>query len=279
MNPIISELRTLLKYADTLQDLEYEKKEVERKQTQEIQETFFVKKAVIEYGYLKGLEAKSFVAMQLVVFLLSLGIFLGALSFFQNAWGSFLVSTAVGILLNVWFVLGYKPYKLPDWYLTGAIFYGLLLAFFGSVLLAYASIVFFTETGPFFLVLLGLINIHLVISYLVGGIFPALYNYLDQRAFENETLQTALDALEREKQNALDHIQSELRSYERKIQEAQKSFDAITILPPEYKAYKTIKMLIYYLEEKKATSIEEATELFEAEEKDALRRMKILSVK
>jgi len=182
MNPIISELRTLLKFADTLQDLEYEKKEVERKQTQEIQETFFVKKAVIEYGYLKGLEAKSFVAMQLVVFLLSLGVFLGALSFFQNAWGSFLVSTAVGILLNVWFVLGYKPYKLPDWYLTGAIFYGLLLAFFGSVLLAYASIVFFTETGPFFLVLLGLINIHLVISYLVGGIFPALYNYLDRPA-------------------------------------------------------------------------------------------------
>jgi hypothetical protein len=176
-------------------------------------------------------------------------------------------------------VLGYKPYKLPDWYLTGAIFYGLLLAFFGSVLLAYASIVFFTETGPFFLVLLGLINIHLVISYLVGGIFPALYNYLDQRAFQNETLQTALDALEKEKQNALEHIQSELRSYERKIQEAQKSFDAITLLPPEYKAYKTIKMLIYYLEEKKASSIEEATELFDAEEQDALRRMKILSVK
>jgi len=45
MNPIISELRTLLKYADTLQDLEYEKKEVERKQTQEIQETFFVEKS------------------------------------------------------------------------------------------------------------------------------------------------------------------------------------------------------------------------------------------
>lgn len=278
MNPIISELRTLLKYADTLQDLEYEKSEVARKKTQEINETFFVKKAVIEYGYLKGLEAKSFIVMQTLVTLFTFIVFISALAFFQNAWGAMAASLGVGILSNVWFVLGYKPYKVPDWYLTGAIFYGLLLALFGSVLLAYASIVFFTDSGPFFLVLLGLINIHLLISYLVGGVFPALYNVLDRRAFKNETLQAALKALDEEKENAIAHIQDELNAYDRKITEAQKAFDAITVIPPSYKAYKTIKLLIYYLEEKKATSIDEAIQLFDAEEQDALRRMTILSV-
>lgn len=278
MNPIISELRTLLKFADTLQDLEYEKKEVERKKTQEINETFFVKKAVIEYEYLKGLEAKSFIVMQTLVTLLGAIVFIIASDFFQNAWDSLIVSLLIGVLVNLWFVLGYKPYKVPDWYLTGALFYGLLLTLFATILLVYASIVFFTDSGPFFLVLFGLINIHLVISYLVGGIFPALYNLLDRNAFKNETLQAALKALEKEKENAHKHIQDELNTFNRKIAEAQKAFDAITVIPPEYKAYKTIKIMIHYLEEKKATSIDEAIELFNQDEQDALRRMTILSV-
>lgn len=278
MNPIISELRTLLKFADTLQDLEYEKKEVERKKTQEINDAFYVKKAVIEYEFLKGLEAKSFIVMQTLVTLLGAIVFISALEFFQNAWDSLIVSLLIGVLINLWFVLGYKPYKIPDWYLTGALFYGLLLALFGTILLVYASIVFFTDSGPFFLVLFGLINIHLVISYLVGGIFPALYNRLDRNALKNETLITALQALEQEKENAMAHVQSELKTMTRKIAEAQKAFDAMTVIPPEYKSYKTIKLMIHYLEEKKATSIDEAIALFNQDEQDALRRMTILSV-
>lgn len=278
MKLIISELRNLLKHADTLQELQYEKKEIERKKKQEINDTFFVKKAILEYGYIKGIEAKSFIVMQLIVFFLSAIIFLSALAFFQNSWGAFIVSIFLGILSNVWFVVGYKPYKLPDWYLTGALFYGLLLTLFASVLLAYASVVFFTESGPFLLVLLGFLNIHLLLSYLVGGIFPALYNYLDRKAMANESLQTALQALEEEKTNALNQIQNEVMAFNRKIQEAQKAFDAITIIPPKYKAYKTIKTLIYYLEENKASTIEAALALLDAEEQDALRRMTILSV-
>jgi|GEM_PF-1441253 len=278
MNPIISELRTLLKYADTLQDLEYEKKEVRRKKTQAIKESFFVKRAITEYAYLKGLELKSFIVMQSLVWLVTFSVFIIGLSFFQSAWGAFTIALGLGALTNIWFVLGYKPYKLPEWYLTGAIFFGLLITLFGSILLAYASIVFFTESGPFWLVLLGILIIHLVITYLIGGIFPGLYNWLDRRAFRNAELHAQLKAIEAEEKAAIQAIDEDVASYDRKIKDVQKDFDAVTIVPNKYKAYKTLKMLIYYLEENKASSIDEAMKRFDSEDKDALRQMKILSV-
>lgn len=278
MNPIISELRTLLKYADTLQDLEYKKKEVRRKKTQAIKESFFVKRAITEYAYLKGLELKSFIVMQSLVWLLTFIVFIVGLSFFQNAWGAFIIAMGLGVLTNIWFVLGYKPYKLPEWYLTGALFFGLLITLFGSILLAYASIVFFTESGPFWLVLIGILIIHLVITYLIGGIFPGLYNWLDRRAFRNAELQAQLKAIDAEEKAAIQAIDDDVASYDRKIKAVQKDFDAVTIVPAKYKAYKTLKILIYYLEENKVSSIDEAMKRYDSEEKDALRQMKILSV-
>lgn len=278
MNPVVSELRTLLKHADTLQDLAYERKEVERTETKKLNEAFFVKKAIIEYQYLKGLEAKSFVVFQGMVSLFMAIIFIAFLTTFREAWGAFGVSLILGLAINVWFVLGYKPYKLNDWYLTGALFYGLLLAFLGGILLAYASVVFFLDVNPFFLVLLSLLNVSALISYAVGGIFPGLYNYLDKRATENATLKQELEALDIEKRQATEAIQDKLKRFDEKMKATQAKFDAITVIPSSLKAVKVIKTLIYYFDEHKEASLDEAIAHYKTQEENALRTMEFISV-
>ena len=59
MQLITSQLRTLLKTADELQDLVYDYKELERKKKEAINADFFVQKSIAEYRFLKAWKSKA----------------------------------------------------------------------------------------------------------------------------------------------------------------------------------------------------------------------------
>lgn len=279
MQLIISQLRTLLKNADELQDLIYDHKELERKKRESINADFFVRKSIAEYKYFKGLEAKSFVVFQIFsVFLTTL--FFGILyDFFDQQILSLFTALVLGTGINIWFVLVYKPYKVEEWYMAGLLFYGLLLAGFGTFLFAYLSVVFFLDTGSFLLILLSLLNINMVISLLIGAIFPITFMILDKRAIKHPLLNASIKDLQRLKEEEINQMEVELKTLDIKIEKLEEALDKITVIPSEYKGTKTIKVLIQYFEDKQVKSVEEALELYDLEEQDALRRMTMIKVK
>lgn len=279
MQLIISQLRTLLKNADELQDLIYDHKELERKKRESINADFFVRKSIAEYKYFKGLEAKSFVVFQIFsVFLTTL--FFGILyDFFDQQILSLFTALVLGTGINIWFVLVYKPYKVEEWYMAGLLFYGLLLAGFGTFLFAYLSVVFFLDTGSFLLILLSLLNINMVISLLIGAIFPITFMILDKRAIKHPLLNASIEDLQRLKEEEINQMEVELKTLDIKIEKLEEALDKITVIPSEYKGTKTIKVLIQYFEDKQVKSVEEALELYDLEEQDALRRMTMIKVK
>lgn len=279
MQLIISQLRTLLKNADELQDLIYDHKELERKKRESINADFFVRKSIAEYKYFKGLEAKSFVVFQIFsVFLTTL--FFGILyDFFDQQILSLLTALVLGTGINIWFVLVYKPYKVEEWYMAGLLFYGLLLAGFGTFLFAYLSVVFFLDTGSFLLILLSLLNINMVISLLIGAIFPITFMILDKRAIKHPLLNASIEDLQRLKEEEINQMEEELKTLDIKIEKLEEALDKITVIPSQYKGTKTIKVLIQYFEDKQVKSVEEALELYDIEEQDALRRMTMIKIK
>lgn len=279
MQLIISQLRTLLKNADELQDLIYDHKELERKKRESINADFFVRKSIAEYKYFKGLEAKSFVVFQIFsVFLTTL--FFGILyDFFDQQILSLLTALVLGTGINIWFVLVYKPYKVEEWYMAGLLFYGLLLAGFGTFLFAYLSVVFFLDTGTFLLILLSLLNINMVISLLIGAIFPITFMILDKRAIKHPLLNASIEDLQRLKEEEINQMEVELKTLDIKIEKLEEALDKITVIPSQYKGTKTIKVLIQYFEDKQVKSVEEALELYDLEEQDALRRMTMIKIK
>lgn len=279
MQLIISQLRTLLKNADELQDLIYDHKELERKKRESINADFFVRKSIAEYKYFKGLEAKSFVVFQIFsVFLTTL--FFGILyDFFDQQILSLLTALVLGTGINIWFVLVYKPYKVEEWYMAGLLFYGLLLAGFGTFLFAYLSVVFFLDTGSFLLILLSLLNINMVISLLIGAIFPITFMILDKRAIKHPLLNASIEDLQRLKEEEINQMEEELKTLDIKIEKLEEALDKITVIPSQYKGTKTIKVLIQYFEDKQVKSVEEALELYDLEEQDALRRMTMIKIK
>lgn len=271
-----SQLRTLLKHADTLQDLRYDHQELERKKKAAIDTDFAVKKSIAEYQYFKGLEAKSFVVFQIVVALFTGLLFFLFFDFFDRQILALVTALVLGTGINIWFVLGYQPYKVEDWYMIGLIFYGLLLAGFGTILFAYLSVVFFLDTGDYLLMMLALLNVHLIVSLIVGAIFPVTFGILDHRAIKNPLLTASLEELEKDREKAVEEMSQELASIEKKIQKVEKELAAITVIPDAYKATKTIKTLMQYFEEKRVHQIDQAIALYDLEEKDALRRMRMI---
>ena len=275
----IAQLKTLLKHADALQDLIFDHNELERKRKLAIETDFSVKKSIAEYKYFKGLEAKSFVVFQVLIALLSTILFVSFYSFFDQQIFALITSLILITGVNIGFVLIYKPYKVEEWYMAGMIFYGLMLAGFGMFLFAYLSIVFFLETGTFFLILLTLFNINLILSLLFGAVFPITFRILDDRAIKNPLLTLSIEELEKAKQEDIKLMSQELESIEVKINKVEKELDAITLIPKAYKGTKTIKILIHYFEEKRVNNIEEALKLYDLEEQDALRRMRMINLK
>lgn len=279
MQLIISQLRTLLKNADELQDLIYDHKELERKKRESINADFFVRKSIAEYKYFKGLEAKSFVVFQIFSVLITTLLFVILYDFFDQQILSLLTALVLGTGINIWFVLVYKPYKVEEWYMAGLLFYGLLLAGFGTFLFAYLSVVFFLDTGSFLLILLSLLNINMVISLLIGAIFPITFMILDKRAIKHPLLNASIEDLQRLKEEEINQMEVELKTLDIKIEKWEEALDKITVIPSEYKGTKTIKVLIQYFEDKQVKSVEEALELYDLEEQDALRRMTMIKVK
>lgn len=275
----IAQLKTLLKHADALQDLIFDHNELERKRKLAIETDFSVKKSIAEYKYFKGLEAKSFVVFQVLIALLSTILFVTFFDFFDQQILSLITALVLGTGVNIWFVLVYKPYKVEEWYMTGMIFYGLMLAGFGMFLFAYLSIVFFLETGTFFLILLTLFNVHLILSLLFGAVFPITFRILDDRAIKNPLLTLSIEELEKAKEEDIKEMSKELQSIEVKISKVEKELDAITLIPKAYKGTKTIKILMHYFEEKRVSNIKEALKLYDLEEQDALRRMRMINLK
>lgn len=274
-----SQLRTLLKQADELQDLIFDHKELERKKKSTIETDFSVNKSIAEYKYFKGLEAKSFVVFQSILVLVVTSLFVGLYDFFDQQILALLSALVFGTGVNIWFILVYKPYKVEEWYLTGFIFYGLLLAGFGMFLFGYLSVVFFLDTGTYLLMLLTLFNIHLLVSLILGAIFPLTFRLLDTRAVKHPQLAASVKELEKARDEEIQEMSNELQSLDQKIAKVEKELDAITIVPKEYKGTKTIKILIQYFEEKRVKTIDEAIELYNREEQDALRRMTMINVK
>ncbi len=279
MQLIISQLRTLLKNADELQDLIYDHKELERKKRESINADFFVRKSIAEYKYFKGLEAKSFVVFQIFSVLVTTLLFVILYEFFDQQILSLLTALVLGTGINIWFVLVYKPYKVEEWYMAGLLFYGLLLAGFGTFLFAYLSVVFFLDTGTFLLILLSLLNINMVISLLIGAIFPITFMILDKRAIKHPLLNASIEELQRLKEEEINQMEEELKTLDIKIEKCEEALDKITVIPSQYKGTKTIKVLIQYFEDKQVKSVEEALELYDLEEQDALRRMTMIKVK
>lgn len=279
MQLIISQLRTLLKNADELQDLIYDHKELERKKRESINADFFVRKSIAEYKYFKGLEAKSFVVFQIFSVLVTTLLFVILYEFFDQQILSLLTALVLGTGINIWFVLVYKPYKVEEWYMAGLLFYGLLLAGFGTFLFAYLSVVFFLDTGTFLLILLSLLNINMLISLLIGAIFPITFMILDKRAIKHPLLNASIEELQRLKEEEINQMEEELKTLDIKIEKCEEALDKITVIPSQYKGTKTIKVLIQYFEDKQVKSVEEALELYDLEEQDALRRMTMIKVK
>jgi hypothetical protein len=279
MQSIISPLRTLHKSADELQDLIYDHKELERKKRESINADFSVRKSIAEYKYFKGLEAKSFVVFQIFSLLVTSLLFGILYDFFDQQILSLLTALVLGTGINIWFVLVYKPYKVEEWYMAGLLFYGLLLAGFGTFLFAYLSVVFFLDTGSFLLILLSLLNINMVISLLIGAIFPITFMILDKRAIKHPLLNASVEELQRLKEEEINQMEKELKVLDIKIKKLEETLEKMTIIPSQYKGTKTIKVLIQYFEDKQVKSIEEALELYDLEEQDALRRMTMIRVK
>jgi len=279
MQLITSQLRTLLKTADELQDLVYDYKELERKKKEAINADFFVQKSIAEYRFFKGLEVKSFIVFQVIAALFTSIVFFSLFNVFDGQVLALFSALLLGVGINVWFVLVYKPYKVEEWYLTGLIFYGLLLAGFGVFLLAYLSVVFFLDTGTFLLMFVTLINIKLFVSLVFGAIFPVTFIILDKRAIHHPDLKAALDAVEKNKLQQLEAVEDDLKSFEQKIIKKEEALAALTVVPNNYKGTKTLKILIRYFEDGRVKTIEEALALYDLEEQDALRKMTMLKVK
>ena len=279
MQPVTSQLRTILKTADELQDLVYDHKELERTKKEAINADFFVEKSIAEYRFFKGLEVKSFVVFQVIAAVLTSLIFFSLFNLFDGQVLALLSALVLGTAINVWFVLVYKPYKVEEWYLTGLIFYGLLLAFFAVFLLAYLSVVFFLDTGTYLLMFLSLMNVNLFVSLVFGAIFPVTFIILDKRAIHHPELKIALENVEKNKQQKLEAMEEELKTFEQKIIKKQEALDQLTLVPDQYKGTKTLKILIRYFEDNRVKTIEEALALYDLEEQDALRKMTMLKVK
>lgn len=279
MQLIISQLRTLLKNADELQDLIYDHKELERKRRESISADYFVRKSIAEYKYFKGLEAKSFVVFQIISVFLTTLLFGLLYNFFDQQILSLLTALVLGTGINIWFVLVYKPYKVEEWYMAGLLFYGLLLAGFGTFLLAYLSVVFFLDTGTFLLILLSLLNINMVISLLIGAIFPLTFMYLDNKAIKHPLLNASIEELQKLKENEINQMEEELKSLDIRIKKLEDVLEKDTLIPSPYKGTKTIKILIQYFEDKHVKTMDEALALYDIEEQDALRRMTMIKVK
>ena len=274
-----SQLKTLLKHADSLQDLVYDYQELERKRKEAIQVDFSVKKSIAEYKYFKGLEAKSFIIFQVITALLTTLLFISFIDFFDRQILSLMSSIILATGINIAFVLIYKPYKVEEWYLTGFIYYGLMLAGFGMFLFGYLSVVFFLDTGSYILMLLALLNIHLVISLVFGAIFPLTFQHLDDKAIKNPLLTSSIEALEKSRDLEINEMSKDLKALDDQIQKTQKELSAMTLVPPTYKGTKTLKILIQLFEDKRATSIDEALKIYDLEEQDALRQMSMIKVK
>lgn len=274
-----SQLKTLLKHADELQDLIFDHNELERKKKIAIETDFSVKKSIAEYKYFKGLEFKSFVVFQVFSALLATLLFIRLFDFFDQQVLAFITSLLLITGVNTWFVLVYKPYKVEEWYMTGLIFYGLLLAGFGMFLFGYLSVVFFLDTGTYLLMLLTLFNINLIISLVFGAVFPITFRILDHRAVKNPLLTLSIEELEKARDEDIKRMSKELEAINVKIAKVQKELDAITLVPKQYKGTKTIKILIHYFEEGRVKDIKEALKLYDLEEQDALRRMTMIKLK
>lgn len=274
-----SQLKTLLKHADELQDLIFDHNELERKKKFAIETDFSVKKSIAEYKYFKGLEFKSFVVFQVFSALLATLLFIRLFDFFDQQVLAFITSLILITGVNTWFVLVYKTYKVEEWYMTGLIFYGLLLAGFGMFLFGYLSVVFFLDTGTYLLMLLTLFNINLIISLIFGAVFPITFRFLDHRAVKNPLLTLSIEELEKARDEDIKKMSKELEAIDVKIAKVQKELDAITLVSKQYKGTKTIKILIHYFEEGRVKDIKEALKLYDLEEQDALRRMTMIKLK
>lgn len=273
MNAIISQLRLLLKASKQLQDIFYDYKEQERLEMRKIQQSFYLRRVILQYPYLKGGEWKSFAILSISAFFM-VALMHGFL--FGYGWFSLVLATLLAVGVNGVFVFLYKPYKLEQWYVSGGLYYGVALGIQGGLTLAIASIVFFDEGSLLLLhTMIGWLT-YLIVSYAFGGIVPLSYHWLEQRAYQNETLKHKLIALEKEKKAAIQALQSVLAKEKQRLESATQKVEETTLVPAQYKTPRALEMIIYYLETQEAQTLEEAIQRFDRESKDALRTMRIL---
>lgn len=275
MKTEINQLRALLKDVISYQNLFYQYKEEERKKTKEIQKQFHVKRVVAQYPYIKGGEWKSFLALHIVLTIL-LGV--AFLAFFDYQVSSLLISFVLMIGTNLAFVLLYKPYKVEEWYLIGAVFFGVLIGILSGITLALASIAFFTE-GPSILLEASALWLTVsAITYAIGGLFPLTYEFLTKQGLKHPELLKKLATIEGEKRDAIGNLKATLKDINQKLEAATQRVESYDVVPSQFKTQRAVEFILHYLETGKSATLEEALSRFEFEVKDALRTMRILKL-
>lgn len=275
METELNQLRALLKDVISWQNLFYQYKEEERKKTKEIQKEFHLKKVVAQYPYIKGGEWKSFLALHLVVTIL-LGV--AFFAFFDYQVSSLLISIALMLGTNFAFIFAYKPYKVEEWYLIGAVFYGVLIGVLSGITLALASIAFFIEGRSTMLEASALWLTVSIITYAVGGVFPFTYELLTKQGLKHPELLKKLTVIENEKREAIGSLKATLHDINHKLEAATQRVESYDIVPSQFKTQRALEFTIFYLDTGKVTTIEEALTRFDFEVKDALRTMRILKL-
>lgn len=276
MNAIISQLRLLLKSSKQLQDIFYDYKEQERLEMRKIQQSFYLRRVILQYPYLKGGEWKSFAFLSAGAFFM-LATINGLLLGYSTL--ALILSTLLTLIVNGIFVYVYKPYKLEQWYVSGGLYYGVVIGFQGGLTLAVASIVFFEEGSPLLLHTMILWLMYLLFSYIFGGIVPFMYRTLERRAFQSDSLKEKLFALEKEKRAAIQALKQGLEREKNRLEEATRKVEENTLIPAQYKTPRALEMMISYLENQEVQTLEEAIQRFDQDAKDALRTMRILKSK
>lgn len=275
MKTTINQLRALLKDVIIWQNLFYQYKEEERKQTKAIQEKFHLKRIIAQYPYIKGGEWKSFVALHGLLVVLLLGVFLFA---FDYVITSLVLVMVIMTLSNLAFIFFFKPYKVEDWYLVGAVYYGVLIGILSGVTLALASIAFFME-GPSLLLETSVLWLIIsALTYVFGGIFPLIYNYLEKTGLKHPELLKELAAIEQEKKKALAGLKDQLQEINQKLEQATQKVESYDVVPAQFKTQRALEFILHYLETGKSETLEDAVERFDFASKDALRTMRILKL-
>lgn len=270
MQNILKQLKQLKNNIERKQILEQKLNRDYKKEKSAIQWYYHVKRARVEYTVLKGNEVKAFLIYNtLVLIIIAITFFM----FFNGQITSLLLAFVMATVMNIAYILTYKTYKVEEWYIVGAFYYGILFSLFAAILLAYGSIVYIDGGSEILLSGLGFFLVSIFISYLIGGIFPVTNEFLENYGLKKSHIVEAIKQLDMDEQEALNALQKTYEKYRIEMDELTGLIEKETVVPEAYKSNKAIRAIIEYFSNQPVTSIAEALERFDEENRDSIRQI------